>query len=162
MQTTPQTIEKAADSQNVSKSIKINLIPSNLSALWDAINAAEGNATARTARVKDANDLAAWADAEMAGIGLPKKYQKGAKATFLPGAVCGSYGHAAYGTWLEITRGPNGWFLTGVDRREVGSGHGGGYDRQKLQLTLDQQLKAVKSNPHFAKLASHLAALKAI
>ena len=154
--TTPIT-ETAAAGQNCRK-LKINLL--NKAAVKEAIAKAEGRAKARIASPDHATNLALWADGEMNSLGLPKKYRAGAKATYLPGAVCGSYGHAADGTWLEITRGADGWFLTGVDRREVGSGHGGTYDRLKLQLTLEHQTQAVKSNPHFAALAYHLAELK--
>jgi len=138
--------------------MKINLL--NQAAVSAAITKAEGKSSARLATVTDACALALQSDREMDALGLPIKYRKGAKATYLPGAVCGSYGHAAFGTWLEITRGSDGWFLTGVDRREVGSGHGGGYDRQKLILSLNQQLQVVISNPHLAALKYHLAELK--
>lgn len=157
MTPTTSITETAEAGQNCRK-LKLNLL--NEAAVKEAIAKAEGRAKARLASPDHATNLALWADGEMNSLGLPKNYRAGAKATYLPGAVCGSYGHAADGTWLEITRGADGWFLTGVDRREVGSGHGGSYDRQKLQLTFKQQLQVIESNPHLSDLKSYIADLK--
>ena len=76
--------------------LKLDLTKS--AAIDAAINTAEGKATTRTADSSTATALANFAETELTNLGLPKKYWKGAKATYLPGAVCGSYGYAAFGT----------------------------------------------------------------
>ena len=139
--------------------LKLDLTKS--AAIDAAINTAEGKATTRTADSSTATALANFAETELTNLGLPKKYWKGAKATYLPGAVCGSYGYAAFGTWLELTYGSEGWFLTGCDRRKVGSGHNGTYERQKLVLSLEQQRLVLRSNPALSDLLYELLKLKA-
>ena len=96
------------------KSIKIE--EKNTVQIHEALREANGSARSHTFRIFwQIEDLVEEAEKQLADLGLPKKFWRGAKVTFWSGdKVPNSYKWERRATVVEIERRSTGWFLNSV------------------------------------------------
>jgi hypothetical protein len=100
-----------------------------------AIKEAEGQARCRLLNPDAVAPAVERAERKLVALGIPKKYWEGCCVLFSPPCVARAYKAAAYGTYAEVTRFKNGWFLTHVRRKQVSSRPYGAPPTRSLYLS---------------------------
>jgi hypothetical protein len=100
-----------------------------------AIKEAEGQARCQLLDPAAIAPAVERAEQKLAALDIPKKYWEGYCVLFSPEQVARSYKEKAYGTYAEVTRFKNGWFLTHVRRKRVSSRPYGAPSTRSLYLS---------------------------
>jgi len=104
--------------------MKIKVTSNKLS---HALALANGKCTAHTARLSDFHEAALRAEAELAGLKLPKRKRIGAGFVFESGAkMPSSYKYRRIITRASLVRGARDWFVKTICTVEVWPSGGGG------------------------------------
>ena len=126
--------------------MKIKISNTNEAALDEAINAANGRATAHTLNRSTLLQWVAAAEARLAELGIPKCARRGAVARRMSGgSVPSAYKYPRTRTTATVERGASAWYLTEIAASETFDKRGG-----DLILTL-----------HAAQTERHIAFLSA-
>ena len=126
--------------------MKIKISNTNEAALDEAINAANGRATAHTLNRSTLLQWVAAAEQRLAELGIPKCARRGAVARRMSGgSVPSAYKYPRTRTTATVERGGSAWYLTDIYSSET-------FDRRGGDLILT--LHAAQTERHIAFLSA--------